>query len=76
MIQSQGTETEMEALQRYKIELQKKYFKLGEKSLCLNCTEMESDCFDAMKYCDKDKKSGFSTVVKCNKFRNKNPKDF
>lgn len=54
-----------------KIELQKKHYKNGFKSLCLKCTKRDKDCFEAFKYTEKDKNSNFSTVIKCASYEEK-----
>lgn len=54
-----------------KIELQKKHYKNGFKSLCLKCSNRDKDCFEAFKMTDKDKNTAFSTVIKCADFKEK-----
>lgn len=53
------------------IKKQKKEYKDGAKSICPSCVRYNEDCFDAMKFCGKDEKSGWSTVVRCNKYKMK-----
>lgn len=52
-------------------ENQKKFYKDGAKSICKECTNYNNDCFEAMKYCGKDEKTGFSKVERCSDFKKK-----
>ena len=58
-----------------RIKDQRKQFKDSKKSLCQNCTKLNEDCFEYMKYCEPDK-LGWSTVTKCTGFINKNPREW
>lgn len=53
------------------IKKQKLHYKDGAKSICKKCTRYENDCFDAMKVCGKDEKSGYSTVEKYGNYKEK-----
>lgn len=47
------------------IDGQKTLYKNGTMSLCLKCKNYNEDCFDVMKFCDRDAKTSLSTVTRC-----------
>lgn len=53
------------------VKKQQKEYKDGKGSICLTCTLYNEDCFNTMKSCGKDEKTGWSTVLKCNKYKSK-----
>ena len=50
---------------------QKIYYKDSAKSPCRKCENYNYDCFDAMKICGKDEKTGYSVVEKCGSYKDK-----
>lgn len=53
------------------IKKQKLHYKDSSKSICRKCVGYNEDCFNVMKVCGKDEKTGYSTVEKCGNFKGK-----
>jgi hypothetical protein len=52
------------------VDEQKKHYKDSDKSPCKKCSRYHQDCFEAMKTCGGDKKTGYSFIERCSDFKN------